>query len=246
MSYILYLSSLNILSTSYILAPATNFTPEMGFIGRLPLGSTTVVKPSLTASFILRSTFPTGRSSPERPISPKAISLSSIALSYYGGLRFGGNGTDCNKTYGHLNFCTNEETNVIENLIPIGLKNRTQIQQEVKLIVCHDTGNMSKTATAKANSDYVKSGYSGSSTGWHYTVGNDGVYQTVPDNEVAYQANGSANQYTTFIKTNIKATWKKPNFTVSDDYYLMINGQKTNIALLAQKNREATLQGYPP
>ena len=30
----------------------------------------------------------------------------------------------------------NEDTNVIQNLIPIGLKNRTQIKQDVKLIVC--------------------------------------------------------------------------------------------------------------
>ena len=157
--------------------------------------------------------------------------LSAIAVDYYGGLRFGGNGSDCNQTYGHLNFYVNEDTNVIQNLIPIGLKNRTQIKQEVKLIVCHDTGNMSKGATSKANSDYVKSGYSGSSTGWHYTVGNDGVYQTVPDDEVAYQANGSADQYTTFIKTNVKATWKKPNFSVSSDEYIMINNQKTNIKL---------------
>ncbi len=157
--------------------------------------------------------------------------LSAIALNYYGGIRFGGNGNDCNQTYGHLNFYVNEESNVIQNLIPIGLKNRTQIKQDVKLIVCHDTGNMSAGATSKANSDYVKSGYSGSSTGWHYTVGNDGVFQTVPDDEVAYQANGSANQYTTFIKTNVKATWKKPNFSVSSDEYIMINNQKTNIKL---------------
>lgn len=169
--------------------------------------------------------------------------LSAIALTYYPGLRFGGNGIDCNQTYGHLNFYVNEDTNVIQNLIPIGLKNRTQIKQEVKLIVCHDTGNMSKGATSKANSDYVKSGYSGSSTGWHYTVGNDGVYQTVPDDEVAYQANGSADQYTTFIKTNIKAQWKKPNFTVSDDKFLMINGQKTEIAL---PNKDAKLANDGP
>ena len=157
--------------------------------------------------------------------------LSAIALTHYSGVRFSGNGADCNQSYGHLNFYLNENTNVIQNLIPIGLKNRTQIKQDVKLIVCHDTGNMNKGATSKANSDYVKSGYGGSSTGWHYTVGNDGVYQTVPDDEVAYQANGSATQYTTFIKTNIKANWRKPNFAVSSDFYLTINGQKTNIQL---------------
>jgi len=157
--------------------------------------------------------------------------ISAIGVSYYAGTTFGGNGSGCNRTYGHLNFYVNEETDVDVNYIPVGLKNRTQIKQDVKLIVCHDTGNMSNGATAAANASYVRSGYGGSSTGWHYTVGNDGVFQTVPDDEVAYQANGYANQYTTFTKTNVKATWKKPNFTVTDDYYLAINGIKTNIKL---------------
>ena len=157
--------------------------------------------------------------------------LSAVSVSYYKGVKFGGNGSDCNQSYGHLNFYVNEDSKVDVNYIPVGYKNRTQIKQDVKLVVVHDTGNMNKGATAAANANYVRSGYGGSSTGWHYTVGNDGVFQTVPDDEVAYQANGSSNQYTTFEKTNIKATWKKPNFGVSDDYYITINGQKSNIKL---------------
>ncbi len=157
--------------------------------------------------------------------------LSAIAMDYYKGVKFGGNGLGCNTTYGHLNFYVNEESVVDVNLIPEKYSNRTGIKQEVKLIVCHDTGNMNPTADAGANANYVRNGYGGSSTGWHYTVGNDGVYQTVPDDEVAYNANGSSDTYTTFIKTNVKATWKKPNFSVSDDYYIMINNQKTDIRL---------------
>lgn len=157
--------------------------------------------------------------------------VSAIAREQYSGVRFGGNGADCNATYGHLYFYLNEQTKVDVDLIPESYRNRTGIKQEVKLIVCHDTGNMNYGATAAANASYVRSGYGGSSTGWHYTVGNDGVYQTVPDDEVAYQANGSATQYTTFIKTNVKAEWKKPNFTVSEDGYIMINNKKSNIVL---------------
>lgn len=168
--------------------------------------------------------------------------LSAIALTYYGGVKFNGNGTPCNKSYGHLNFYVNEQSEIDVDLIPVIHKNRTQIPQQVKLIVCHDTGNNGATATAAANANYVRSGYGGSSTGWHYTVGNDGVFQTVPDNEVAYQANGSSNQYTTYIKTNVKATWRKPNFTVSDDGFIMINNQKTNIEL-PNKNRPLATDG---
>lgn len=157
--------------------------------------------------------------------------LSAIALENYEGVTFGGNGSGCNKTYGHLYFYLNQPADIDVDLIPTKYKNRTQIKQEVKLIVCHDTGNMNDTATAAANANYVRSGYGGSSTGWHYTVGNDGIFQTVPDDEVAYQANGSADQYTTYIKTNVKAQWKKPNFSVSEDGFIMINNVKSNIEL---------------
>lgn len=166
--------------------------------------------------------------------------LEAIALSSYEGVYFGGNGSVCNQSYGHLNFYVNEDCEIDVDYIPEGFKNRTQIKQDVKLIVCHDTGNMNKGATAAANASYVRSGYGGSSTGWHYTVGNDGIFQTVPDDEVAYQANGSSNQYTTFIKTNVKAEWKKPNFTISDDGYIMINDQKTNIQLPKTEERFAS------
>lgn len=157
--------------------------------------------------------------------------LSAIAMSSYDGVFFGGNGASCNQSYGHLNFYNNKSSEIDVDYIPTNFKNRTQIKQDVKMIVCHDTGNMNRTATAAANANYVRSGYGGSSTGWHYTVGNDGIFQTVPDDEVAYQANGSSNQYTKFIKTNIKAEWQKPNFTVSDDGYIMINDKKSNIKL---------------
>lgn len=169
--------------------------------------------------------------------------LSAIALENYQGVTFGGNGAGCNKTYGHLYFYLNEAAEIDVDLIPTQYKNRTQIKQEVKLIVCHDTGNMNNGATAAANAAYVRSGYGGSSTGWHYTVGNDGIFQTVPDDEVAYQANGDETQKTRFIKTNVKAKWMKPNFTVSEDGYIMINNEKSNIAL---PNKDARMASDGP
>ena len=154
--------------------------------------------------------------------------LSSIGVSYYKSVKFFENGAGCNQTYGHLSFYVNEETNIIQNLAPTSNKNRTGIACEVKFVVVHDTGNMSSGATALANSNYCKNGSGNTSTGWHFTTGNDGVYQQVPEGEVAYHAHGGAYDYAEYIKTNVKATWKKPHVSISDDGYIMFNTVKSD------------------
>ena len=155
--------------------------------------------------------------------------LSAIALEYYGGTSFGGNAGGCNLTYGHLNFYENKETEIIQMLLPETNANRTLISTDVKFVIVHDTGNMSPGATAYANASYCKnSGATGTTTGWHYTTGNDGVYQSIPEGEVGYHAHGSANAYATFVKTNVKAIWKKPNVTLSSDGYIMFNNIKSD------------------
>lgn len=159
--------------------------------------------------------------------------ISSIALNTYDGVTFVGNAAPCNKTYGHLYFYLNEDSVITQMFCPESNKNRTGIQTDVKYIVCHDTGNLSSSADAKANASYcVNSGNpnnsNATSTGWHYTVGNDGIYQTVPEGEVAYHAHGNADAYATFIKTNVKAIWKKPNISLSDDGYIMFNNIKSD------------------
>ena len=154
--------------------------------------------------------------------------LSAIAMDYYGGTRFGGNAGGCNLTYGHLNFYENKESEIIEMLLPESNANRTGIPTDVKFVVVHDTGNMSPTATAKANANFCHNNGKTSSTGWHYTTGNDGVYQSIPEGEVGYHAHGSASAFATFVKTNVKATWRKPNVTLSSDGYIMFNNVKSD------------------
>lgn len=159
--------------------------------------------------------------------------LSSIAVTNYKGVSFGY--SECpnlSPTFGSIYFYTDDkkvDTGVTEMLIPVGTKNRSQIPMKPELVVIHDTANYN--ASALANAKYVQSGYSGSTTGWHYTTGNDGVYQTIPDNEVGYHANGTGSTLLTWIDTNIKATAKRPIVTVGDDKYIYINGIKTSIAL---------------
>ncbi len=154
--------------------------------------------------------------------------LSAIAVTKYDRVVFNGNASGCNKSYGHLYFYLNQESEIIEKLLPESNRNRTGIECDVVYIVCHDTGNPNKGADAEANANYCYNSGATTSTGWHYTVGNDGIYQTIPEGEVGYHAHGGAYAYAEFIKTNVKAQWKKPNISLSDDGYIMFNNEKSN------------------
>ncbi len=156
--------------------------------------------------------------------------LQAIAVDEYHGVNFNSIYDDINQSFGFLNFYENKDAEIEEMILPQGQKNRPGIKRKVELVVVHDTGNNGNGATARANASYVYSGYSGQSTGWHYTVGNDGIFRTIPDDEVAYHANGEADTPFNLIPTGIKATAKKPNAYISA-HYLYINGEKTNISV---------------
>ncbi len=68
-----------------------------------------------------------------------------------------------------------------------------------KYIVIHNTGNSGSTANAKANHNYQTSNSACTSSSWHYTVGADGIYQALPDDENAWHASdgsyGTSNYY---------------------------------------------------
>lgn len=59
-----------------------------------------------------------------------------------------------------------------------------------KYVVVHNTGNYASGATAKSNHKYQTTNSACTSTSWHYTVGTDGIYQALPDNETAWHASG--------------------------------------------------------
>ena len=160
--------------------------------------------------------------------------LSAIAVTEYNGVKFGyAECPNLNQSFGSLYFYENKKQEVVEMLIPVGTSNRSQIPMDPQLVVIHDTANYN--ATALANAKYVQSGYSGTSTGWHYTVGNDGIYRTIPENEVGYHANGSGDTPLTWINTGIKATVRRPIVTVKDDYYIYINNVRTNVQVENKK-----------
>lgn len=164
--------------------------------------------------------------------------LDSIALKEYAGVKFGY--SECpvlSTTYGHLYFYQNKEYPVTDMMIPVGTSNRGQRPMDVQMIVVHDTANYN--ASAKANASWCQNGCSGSGTSWHYTIGNDGIFQTLPDNECGGHANGSWTQKFKMIDTEIKATARKPQTSIDEEGYIYVNQQKTNIKVPDPSRRYA-------
>lgn len=78
---------------------------------------------------------------------------------------------------------------VIQDIIPIGRKNRPAYANPCNFITIHNTGNTSKGANAKSHASYIK-GESATNlpASWHYTVDDKEIYQHLPDTETAYHA----------------------------------------------------------
>ena len=105
----------------------------------------------------------------------------------------------------------------------------------VEFITVHYTGNMSKGADAEANANYF---VGDNAVSIHYTTGNDGVYQCLDHSLGAWHAgdSGALAQVGEFkwIKTGVKVGANDPlypEFTISQDFYYEINGQKTSVPM---------------
>ena len=103
-------------------------------------------------------------------------------------------------------------------------------------IVVHDTANSSKGANAKMNSDWAHHPQSDTTASWHYTVGNDGIYQVLENEKlIAWHAGDGtnwatdSNNSTTFYDTGVAYTVERPEVTLGDDGYFYIEGQKTTV-----------------
>ena len=90
------------------------------------------------------------------------------------------------------------QATVTADFVPAGRGNRPgTINNNKKYVVIHNTGNFDPTSTAYNNHKYLRN--SSPETGWQYTVGKDGIYQGIPDNELAWHASdgswGNGNYY---------------------------------------------------
>jgi N-acetylmuramoyl-L-alanine amidase CwlA len=138
-----------------------------------------------------------------------------------------------NQTYHILPFHINEnyyETGIIKQIIAVNSSAKKTARtgtptSGIELITIHDTANTNSTATAKMHANLQTNGFSAS---WHFTVDEDGGYQSIPLDEVAYHA-GDGGTLFKLLDTGIKADYAYPVITISKDGFFEYNGVKSKL-----------------
>ena len=96
------------------------------------------------------------------------------------------------------------------------------LKDGVKYICIHDTGNMSKGATAAANAQYFMT----ADTSIHFVTGNDGVFAGVDTSQRAAHAGDGTDRYYALEKTNVPVSEGTPVITMINGNFA-INGVET-------------------
>ena len=156
-------------------------------------------------------------------------------ITVYG---FETNGNYSYQLLGSVSKYLNHPLNVTTSLVSTSMSNRPGIiKTSTEYITIHDTGSAAASANSAAHDSYVRNGGGGAS--WHYTVGNDGIFNQIPDNEVAYHAGDGSRTYN-LNDSGVLATSKyKPIITITPDGYYALNGTKTIV--IAPKNGDTIL-----
>ena len=109
------------------------------------------------------------------------------------------------------------------------------VMESIEFITVHYTGNMRDGADSDANADYF---VGDNEVSIHFCTGNDGVDQCLPLNIGAYHAGDSGAMDVVgpfkWHPTGVKVSENDPLypvFTISDDFYYEINGNKTSIEM---------------
>jgi len=111
------------------------------------------------------------------------------------------------------------------------------VKSSTQYIVVHDTGSSAASSTARANGGWCINP-SNTNSSWHYTVGNDGIFQHIDEKYAAWHAGDGGNFTFSKKDTGVKATnidTKKPTTTRSNNI-VYINGQKSNITATSPIN----------
>ncbi|MBQ7307367.1 MAG: N-acetylmuramoyl-L-alanine amidase [Clostridia bacterium] len=151
------------------------------------------------------------------------------------------------KTYSHrltqsISSYLFEDLKVIKNIAPKTNKNRTNKLENKKYICIHDTADVEYSALSwnktvfdnfyeKRNIPYNAS--------YQYVVGNDGIYQNIPDEEIAFHAGDGSEEGFKLIKSGVLGNNINPIITISDDGYYEIDGKKSIIS--APKDEDKVL-----
>ena len=112
---------------------------------------------------------------------------------------------------GYVPFYDNANATIVEDILPYTYGNqRTNIKKtSTEYVVVHDTGNPNKGANAEMHNRYIKNlnaAEGSTSISWHFTVGDDGIYQHLPLDEVAYHAGDGSHVFgDTYYNTSFGA-----------------------------------------
>ncbi len=146
--------------------------------------------------------------------------LSKVTFQYY---------SNITQSYNILPFFGAFDTPIVEQIAPLRTEAFPTARPGTKLysvefITIHDTAGESAGATAKAHANLVSNGYSAS---WHYAVDENGAYQSIPLDEVAWHAGDGSRQFI-LTDTNVEATVKYPVMSIIDGYYAF-NGEVSTV-----------------
>lgn len=104
------------------------------------------------------------------------------------------------KENGYVPFYDTSDSVVIQDILEYtyGRQRTNTLKTSTEYIVVHDTGNPNNGANAAMHNSYIKNLNSNPDSNyisWHYTVGDDGIYQHLPLDEVAYHAGDGSHVY---------------------------------------------------
>ena len=120
-----------------------------------------------------------------------------------------------------------DKITVTQAYISTSLPERPGTFMKARFIVFHDTAGASAGENAAWTASYCNTPTDSS---WHFNVDSEGIYQTMPMNEVAWHAGCGTDIDLTYTDTKIPATSKDPaKVTISSDGYFEMNGTKTTI-----------------
>ncbi len=102
-------------------------------------------------------------------------------------------------------------------------------KEDVKFITIHDTGNTNVNAGAAMHATYMYNGSGGGQVSWHFSVGQEGVYQQVETNRPTWHAGDGSRKFG-LNDTGVKATSKiRPTLGIDASGFYTLNGAKTII-----------------
>jgi len=141
-----------------------------------------------------------------------------------------GSGDHLNRIYTSVSDYYFGDYEVIRNMLPDDASNWNGPNRKinVEFICVHDTAGSGAGSTAEANSGWCTNP-SNTGSSWHYTVGNDGVYQQIEDDVRAWHAGDGSREFE-LIDTGVKAEGdEKPVVAINRKGYYTINGVQTTI-----------------